>query len=155
MEWTYNGRDENWKADLIGLTIASVPVAVDMRDIHSPQELLRLIDEQNEQGMRYADLSLGNNGVTPGERDRMIVVYESGFDMGTFLPAGTEASFGYDKLNGAFTRFQIILYSSADPDKGIPFYINYDSELYSKDLVARYCQHYNEALTWMISGGKA
>ena len=155
VEWTYNGRDENWKADLIGLTIASVPVAVDMRDIHSPQELLRLIDEQNEQGMRYADLSLGNNGVTPGERDRMIVVYESGFDMGTFLPAGTEASFGYDKLNGAFTRFQIILYSSADPDKGIPFYINYDSELYSKDLVARYCQHYNEALTWMISGGKA
>ena len=155
VEWTYNGRDENWKADLIGLTIASVPVAVDMRDIHSPQELLRLIDEQNEQGMRYADLSLGNNGVTPGERDRMIVVYESGFDMGTFLPVGTEASFGYDKLNGAFTRFQIILYSSADPDKEIPFYINYDSELYSKDLVARYCQHYNEALTWMISGGKA
>ena len=73
--------DENWKKDLVGLTISSIPVAVDMAAIHSQQDILREIDEQNELGMRYADLSLGNNGVTPGKGDRMIVVYEAGFDM--------------------------------------------------------------------------
>jgi hypothetical protein len=154
VEWTYNGRDETWKKDLIGMTIASVPVAVDMAEIHTPKDLLRQIDEQNELGMRYADLSLGNKGVTPGDRDRMIVVYESGFDMSAFFPKGTEAAFGYDKLNGAFTRFQIIIYNSSDPDAPIPFYINYDSELYSTSLVERFCEAYNDALVWMISGGK-
>ena len=115
---------------------------------------MRQIDEQNELGMRYADLSLGNRGVTPGDRDRMIVVYESGFDMSAFFPKGTEAAFGYDKLNGVFTRFQIIVYSSSDPDAPIPFYINYDSELYSTTLVKRFCETYNDALAWMVSGGK-
>ena len=154
VEWTYNGRDETWKKDLIGMTIASVPVAVDMAGIYTPKDLLRQIDEQNELGMRYADRSLGNRGVTPGDRDRMIVVYESGFDMSAFFPKGTEAAFGYDKLNGVFTRFQIIIYNSSDPDAPIPFYINYDSELYSTSLVERFCEAYNDALVWMISGGK-
>ena len=152
VEWTFNGRDENWKKDLIGMTIASVPVAVDMDEIRTPQDLLREIDEQNELGMRYADLSLGNIGVTPGDRDRMILVYESGFDMSAFLPEGTEASFGYDKLNGVFTRFQIIISDSSDSADPIPFYINYDSELYSPGLVERFCRIYNDAMTWMISG---
>ena len=134
------------------MTIASVPVAVDMDEIQTPQDLLREIDEQNELGMRYADLSLGNIGVTPGDRDRMILVYESGFDMSAFLPEGTEASFGYDKLNGVFTRFQIIISDSSDSADPIPFYINYDSELYSPGLVERFCRIYNDAMTWMISG---
>ena len=154
VEWTYNGRDETWKKDLVGMTIASVPVAVDMDTIHTPKDLLREIDEQNELGMRYADLSLGNRGVTPGDRDRMIVVYESGFDMSAFFPEGTEAAFGYDKLNGVFTRFQIIVYNSSDPDAPIPFYINYDSKLYSASLVERFCDAYNDALAWMVTGGK-
>ena len=154
VEWTFNGRDENWKKDLIGMTIASVPVAVDMNQIHAPQDLLQQIDEQNEQGMRYADLSLGNRGVTPGERDRMIVVYEAGFDMSAFFPKGTEATFAYDRLNGVFTRFQIIIYSSSDLKAPIPFYINYDSKLYSASLVTRFRDAYNQALAWMISGGE-
>ena len=151
VEWTFNGRDESWKTDLIGLTIASIPVAVDMTETRSPREILRQIDEQNEMGMRYADLSLGNRGVTPGDRDRMIVVYETGFDMSAFLPEGTEVSFGYDGLNGVFTRFQMIIQSGADPGTPIPFYINFDSRLYSPALVERFCKAYNEALTWMVS----
>lgn len=154
VEWTYHGRDENWKSDLIGMTIASVPVAVDMGEIRSPREILRRIDEQNELGMRYADLSLGNRGVTPGDRDRMIVVYESGFDMGAFFPEGTRVTTAYDKLNGAFTRFQIILFGGTEADAPVPFYINYDSESYSTGLVTRFCDRYNEALRWMISGGE-
>ena len=152
VEWTFNGRDENWKQDLIGITIASVPVAVDMTQISSPRDILQQIDEQNELGMRYADLSLGNYGVTPGDRDRMIVVYETGFDMSTFLPEGTEVTFAYHKLNGAFTRIQIIINSSPDQDAPVPFYINYDSRLYSAALIEKFCGFYNEALIWMISG---
>ena len=155
VEWTYHGRDENWKKDLIGMTISSVPVAVDLAEIRSPQALLREIDEQNEQGMRYADLSLGNNGVTPGDRDRMIVVYESGFDMNAFLPEGTEATYAYDRMNGIFTRAQIILFSTSDPDSPVPYYLNYDSELYTPALAERFCGLFNDALAWMISGGKA
>ncbi|MDO4865009.1 MAG: AMP-binding protein [Clostridia bacterium] len=154
VEWTYNGRDENWKQDLVGMTIASVPVAVDMAEIRGPRDLLKEIDAQNALGMRYADLSLGNNGVTPGERDRMIVVYESGFDISAALPEGTEMSAAYDRLNGAFTRCQIILFNTGDRDAPMPFYINYDSELYSRALVERLCNCYNEAIMWMISGGE-
>ena len=154
VEWTYHGRDENWKKDLIGMTISSVPVAVDIAAIGSPQELLREIDEQNEQGMRYSDLSLGNNGVTPGERDRMIVVYESGFDMNAALPEGTAAAYAYDRLNGLFTRAQIIIFSVSDPNAPFPFYLNYDSELYTPAMAERFCGLFNDALAWMISGGK-
>ena len=155
VEWTYHGRDENWKKDLIGMTISAVPVAVDMAKIPSPRELLREIDEQNEQGMRYSDLSLGNNGVTPGERDRIIVVYESGFDMNAFLPEGTEATFAYDRMEGMFTRAQIIIFSASDPNAPIPFYLNYDSELYTPAMAGKFCGLFNDALAWMISGGKA
>ncbi len=154
VEWTYHGRDENWKKDLIGMTISSVPVAVDMAAIPSPQALLKEIDEQNEQGMRYSDLSLGNNGVTPGERDRMIVVYESGFDMNAALPEGTEATYAYDRLNGLFTRAQVIIFSVPDPNAPFTFYLNYDSELYTPALAERYCGLFNDALVWMISGGR-
>ncbi len=154
VEWTFHGRDENWKKDLIGMTISSIPVAVNMAAILSPQELLREIDGQNEQGMRYSDLSLGNNGVTPGERDRMIVVYESGFDMEAYFPEGTAATYAYDRLNGIFTRAQIILFNASDPNASIPFYLNYDSELYTPYLAEKFCGLFNDALAWMISGGK-
>ena len=56
VEWTFNGRDENWKTDLIGLTLSAIPVAVDMGDIHSPQDILREINEQNELG--WPDMKL-------------------------------------------------------------------------------------------------
>ena len=151
VEWTFNGRDENWKNDLIGFTISSIPVAVDMENAHTARDILREIDTQNELGMRYAELSLGNNGVTPGDRDRLIVVYESGFDMNASLPEGTQTVFGYDRLNGVFTRFQIILFNSPDQEKPIPYYINYDSRLYSQALVEKYCQFFNEALNLLVT----
>lgn len=107
---------------------------------------------QDELGMRYAALSLGNSGVTPGERDRMIVVYQSGFDINSVLPPDTEATTGYDMLNGVFTRFQIIIFDSKDTEKAIPFYINYDSNLYSPDLVGKFCECFKEALSRLIKG---
>lgn len=152
VEWTYNGRDENWKKDLIGITISSVPVTVDMSAIHTPGQLLDEIDRQNELGMRYAALSMGNNGVTPGELDRLIVVYESGFDMKELLPKDTEVTLGYDMLDGVFTRFQFIIFDGGDPDAPISFYINYDSNLYSTGLVEEFCKCFDEALGSMISG---
>ena len=152
VEWTYNGRDENWKKDLIGITIASVPVAVDMKEIRTPGQLLDEIDRQNELGMRYAALSVGNNGVTPGELDRLIVVYESGFDMTEVLPKDTEVTLGYDLLNGVFTRFQFIIFDGGDSDAPISFYCNYDSNLYSPGLVEEFCKCFDEALESMISG---
>ena len=80
--------------------------------------------------MRYADLSLGNNGVTPGDRDRLKIVYESGFDFSSVLPEGTEMITAYDRLKGTFTRMQVILLDTwPDADKPIPFYINYNSEV--------------------------
>ena len=151
VEWTFNGRDENWKKDLIGLTISSVPVAVDLSEIRATGQLLREIDRQNELGMRYAALSLGNNGVTPGELDRMIVVYESGIDMNTLLPQGSEVTLGYDMLSGVFTRFQIIIPEGGDEDTPISFYINYDSNLYSPGLVEEFCKQFDEALESMTS----
>ena len=152
VEWTYNGRDENWKKDLIGITISSVPVTVDMSAIHTPGRLLDEIDRQNELGMRYAALSMGNNGVTPGELDRLIVVYESGFDMKELLPKDTEVTLGYNLLDGVFTRFQFIIFDGGDSDAPISFYINYDSNLYSTGLVEEFCKCFDEALGRMISG---
>ena len=83
----------------------------------------------------------------------MIVVYESGFDMTRYLPEDTEVMIAYDKLNGVFTRIQIILFSPADPESPIPFYINYDSELYSLPLIETFCGFFKDALNRMISGG--
>ena len=118
----------------------------------SAGELLLEIDRQNELGMRYAALSLGNKGVTPGELDRLIVVYESGFDMKALLPGNTEVTTGYDMLDGVFTRCQFIIFDGGDPDAPISFYINYDSNLYSPGLIEEFCKCFDEALGSMISG---
>ena len=152
VEWTFNGRDENWKKDLIGATISSVPVAVDLSAIHTTGQLLDEIDRQNELGMRCSALSLGNNGVTPGELDRLIVVYESGFDMTALLPKDTKVSDGYDMLDGVFTRCQFIIFDGGDSESPISFYINYDSNLYSTGLIEKFCKYFDEALGNMISG---
>ena len=152
VEWTFNGRDENWKKDLIGITLSSVPVAADMSAIHTPGQLLDEIDRENELGMRYSALSLGNKGVTPGEFNRLTVVYESGFDMTGLLPEDTEVAFGYDLLDGVFTRCQFIIFDGGDLEDPISFYINYDSNLYSAGLIADFCKCFDEALGSMISG---
>ena len=150
VEWTYNGRDEKWEEDLVGITISSIPVAVDLSEARTPMELLREIDRQSEQGMRCAALSIGNNGVTPGERDRLIVVYETGFGMSKILPKGTEVDLGYNMLDGVFTRFQILVQDTKEPEKPMHFYINYDSKLYSPGLVKEFSRCFKQALDCMI-----
>lgn len=82
----------------------------------------------------------------------MIVVYQTGFDMNELLPLNTEVTLGYDLLNGVFTRFQIIIFDNKDTEKPIPFYINYDSNLYSPELVGEFCDCFKEALIQMIKG---
>ena len=72
----------------------------------------------------------------------------------TALWESTQAAAFYDKLDGAFTRFQVILFNGPGPDAPLPFYFNYDRQLYSRDLVDRFCGHFRDALLWMISGGK-
>ena len=70
------------------------------------------------------------------------------------LPEGTEMITAYDRLNGTFTRMQVILLDTwPAADKPIPFYINYNSEVYTEALASRFAESFKEALDRLILGG--
>ena len=47
-------------------------------------------------------------------------------------------------------RFQIIIYESVEAENPIDYYINYDSNLYSPELVEKFSNYFKEALSRMI-----
>jgi acyl-coenzyme A synthetase/AMP-(fatty) acid ligase len=146
VEWYYNGRDEKWKEDLIGMTLSAIPVAVDFDQLSDPRQVIREVSEQGEAGMRCSDCSLGNSGVTPGDMNRIDIIYQSGFDIEKALPENTKVIRTFDKRNGLYTRMQIVPFDKGKKDEPIMYYINYDANLYSEGLIKRFSGLLNDAM---------
>ena len=77
--WYHNGRDEKWKEELMGMTLSSLPVAVDLEQFPTWDLLLKEIQRQGELGLRYSECSLGNSGVIPGRKSRIDVISRGSF----------------------------------------------------------------------------
>lgn len=144
--WYYNGRNEAWKQDLMGMTLSSIPVALDLKDYPTPDQLLRRITDQSAIGLRYSECSLGNTGTTPGDRSRLEILYETGFDITKALPEGTECFMGFDMRTGLYTRMQVVLIDSGKEADPLRCFFNYDSGVYSEELVLRFAACYADAL---------
>lgn len=146
VEWYYNGRNEKWKEKLIGMALSAIPVSVDMERLSGPRQLIREISEQASIGMQYSECSLGNSGVTPGDGNRIDIIYETGFNIGDTLPEGTRMFRAFHMRKGLYTRMQIVPFDTGEEDKPMPYYINYDANLYSDSLIRRFSESLNDAM---------
>ncbi|MDO5455667.1 MAG: AMP-binding protein [Eubacteriales bacterium] len=147
---TFNGRDEQWEKDLMGIAISSIPVTVDMRKIHTPGQLMQEIASQSEQGMHFMDCSLGNLGAALGERDCLNISYESGFSAASSFPEGTRIETAYARMTGANTRFAVILNDhTAQPQELVTYDLVYNRGVYAPESAERFGEMYDRALKWM------
>ena len=151
--WYHNGRDEKWKEELMGMTLSSLPVAVDLEQFPTWDLLLKEIQRQGELGLRYSECSLGNSGVIPGRKSRIDVIYETGFDLEKALPEGVGQVFrAFDKRIGNYTRMQIVPFDRGNEDAPISYCIVYDAKLYSAGLIERFSALLIETLEAFADG---
>ena len=107
--WIYNGRDEKWKEDLVGLTISAIPAHVDFGQITNTDALLKEVGSQSALGIRYSPYSYAVRSVSPGKTEYMKMVFEQGLGMPDNMPEGTEFQMGFDRLKACSSIIQCIL----------------------------------------------
>ena len=153
VRWYHNGRDEKWKKELMGMTLSSLPVAVDLQQFPTWDLLLKEIERQGELGLRYSECSLGNSEMAPGRKSRIDVIYETGFDLEKVLPEGMGQVFrAFDKRRGSYTRMQIVPFDTGKEDEPISYFVNYDSMRYSAGLIERFAALLKETLESLADG---
>ena len=138
VEWIYHGRDEDWKQDLVGLTICAIPTAVDLDEIHSADELLAEVRRQAATGIRHADHSFAVEGVSPAYNDYMKVVNEESVTAPENLPAGTTSESPFDLKNAVLCTFQFLVFPPANEDDPLPLCLNYNKARYSKESAQKF-----------------
>ena len=113
VEWVYNGRDEEWKEKLIGLTLCGVPAVMDFGVCRDRESILAEARRQNELGLQYAEYSFALQNMSPGRSENMKIVYEHGLDLPENMPAGTTLQWDSDSYTGMLCLFQFIINEGA------------------------------------------
>ena len=118
LEWLFNGRDEKWKEDLIGITLCGVPAALDFEKCDTREKIIAEARHQNELGMQYAQYSYAAHNMSPTVNECMKVVYEHGLDDPDNIPDGFTLEADRSFFNGMLALFQYVIYEKG-PDEGI------------------------------------
>ena len=95
--WIYTGRSEKWMEDIIGLTMAAIPIAIDFTATNSIDELLEEIKRQDGEIIPYATLSPALEKNSPVQNDCLTMIYEGGlkYPENIFENASEEYLFTY------------------------------------------------------------
>ena len=137
VEWIFNGRDEEWKEDLVGITICAVPAAVDLSRTGSAQQLLDAVRQETAFGIRYADFSFASRIPGPGVNEYMKMVFQQGIELPDNLPEGSQIHTEYKYLEGTISIFQCLLVPV--PEESSPrIHINYNAARYEEESIRRF-----------------
>lgn len=139
VEWVYNGRDEKWKEELIGLTLSAVPARVDFSQIPDTDALLKEVGSQIALGIRYSPYSYAVRSVSPGKTEYMKMVFEQGIGMPENMPEGTEFSMDFDSLGTCMSMIQCILFPT-DPDVVPSLRVVGNGAVYQTESILRIAQ---------------
>jgi len=113
VEWVFNGRDETWKKDLVGITLCGVPAVMDFDLCKDRESVLAEARKQNELGLQYAEYSLALENMSPGQAESMKIVYEHGLDLPDNMPAGTTLAWDGGSYSGMLCLFQFLVNEGA------------------------------------------
>lgn len=116
VEWVYNGRDEKWKEELVGLTLSAVPARVDFGRIPDTDALLKEVGSQIALGIRYSPYSYAVRSASPGKTEYMKMVFEQGLGMPENMPEGTMFEMDFDSLETCMSIIQCILFPVGPDD---------------------------------------
>ena len=113
VEWIFNGRDETWKKDLVGITLCGVPAVMDFDLCKDRESILAEARKQNELGLQYAEYSFALENMSPGQAESMKIVYEHGLDLPENMPAGTTLAWDGGSYSGMLCLFQFLINEGA------------------------------------------
>lgn len=150
VEWIYNGRNEPWKEDLIGITICGIPSSMDFDKFTQTDTILAEARRQNELGLRYAEHSYALRDMSPTKNECLKIVYEHGIDVPDNIPAWCKIEADTDHYTGMLGLFQIIIFEGA-PDAPLTLIATYQGSRYSDESAKKLLDGFEQALNELLT----
>ena len=149
VEWICNGRDEQWKKDLVGLTLCGIPAVMDFDRCKDRESILAEARKQNELGLQYAEYSFALENMSPGQIESMKIVYEHGLDLPDNMPAGTTLEWDGGYYSGMLCLFQFLI-NEGTADEPLTLVAVCQGSRYSEESAQRMTALFSDALEELL-----
>lgn len=145
VRWTYNGRDEAWKKNLVGLLLTSVSTDLDFQESDTREKIVAEVKRQAELGIRHNEVLSALKDMSPGLSERTDIVYQHGIDLPANMPKGAEIQAYFDYHNATLCLLNIIINEkSVDEPLAVKYVFN--SSRYTEESIRRYHALFSECL---------
>ena len=135
VQWTYNGRDEKWKQNIIGITMSALPIAVDFS--RPDMELMKEVNAQIAENIENSDLSFALYDNSPNESETINMICEDGIEINTAVTQGCRDINMWDYRLTSPAAVECVLYPAVKENKLIMF-INYNKCCYDEESMKRF-----------------
>ena len=149
VEWIYNGRNEQWKNHLIGITICGIPATMDFGKYVETDAILDEARRQNGWGLRYAEHSYALRDMSPTKNECLKIVYEHGIDIPENIPEWFQIEADTDHFTGMLGLFQIIVFEST-PNAPLTLIATYQGSRYREESAERMLREFEQALNELL-----
>lgn len=149
VEWIYNGRNEQWKNHLIGITICGIPATMDFGKYAETDAILDEARRQNAWGLRYAEHSYALRDMSPAKNECLKIVYEHGIDVPENIPEWFQIEADTDHFTGMLGLFQIIIFEST-PDAPLTLIATYQGSRYREESAESMLCEFERALNELL-----
>jgi hypothetical protein len=149
VEWVFNGRDEPWKKDLVGITLCGVPAVMDFTLCRGRKAVLAEARRQNELGLQYAEYSYALHNMSPAKTESLKIVFEHGLDLPDNMPAGTALTWYGGSYSGVLCLFQFIIFENG-ADQPLNLTAVYQGSRYSEQSAQRLTFLFRDALDELL-----
>jgi len=149
VEWIYNGRNEKWKENLIGITICGIPATMDFNQYDNIGAVLEEARRQNAWGLRYAEHSYALRDMSPAKNECLKIVYEHGINVPDSIPEWFHIEADTDHFTGMLGLFQIIIFEGA-PDAPLTLIATYQGSRYREESASKLLTAFDMALNELL-----
>ena len=149
VEWIYNGRNEQWKNHLIGITICGIPAIMDFGKYTETDAILEEARRQNAWGLRYAEHSYALRDMSPAKNECLKIVYEHGIDVPENIPEWFQIEADTDHFTGMLGLFQIIIFEST-PEAPLTLIATYQGSRYREESAKSMLCEFERALNELL-----
>lgn len=149
VEWIYNGRNEKWKEDLIGITICGIPATMDFNKCTDMDAVVEEARRQNAWGLRYAEHSYALRDMSPAKNECLKIVYEHGINVPDNIPEWFHIQADADHFTGMLGLFQIIIFEGA-PDAPLTLIATYQGSRYREESASNLLAEFDKALNELL-----
>ena len=149
VEWIYNGRNELWKKNLIGITICGIPATMDFDKYAETDAILDEARRQNAWGLRYAEHSYALRNMSPAKNEYLKIVYEHGISVPENIPEWFRIEEYTDHFTGMLGLFQIIIFEST-PDAPLTLIATYQGSRYREESAENMLSAFEQALNELL-----